>query len=81
MGTIMETRTSFRVFWITGGISVLVDLDHAYAALYKVWIDPTFTNSRFLHPLILVITCLFTLYLIAHLGRFYTQLVLRSRRQ
>ena len=74
----MEIRRALCVFGIGGTVSVLVDIDHAFAALFHT-LNPSFEDGRFLHPFFFAAACLLILYLCAHLGRLYIELVLRRR--
>lgn len=72
----METRSAFRIFWICGLASVLVDFDHAYSVAIHYAFYPSVVEGRILHPLIFLIVCCLLGYLSAYLGRLYCKLVL-----
>ncbi len=75
----MEIRPAWRAGILCGGVSVLVDIDHAFAALFTT-LDPSFTDGRFLHPFFFAAACLLILYLCTHIGRLYVKLVLRRKK-
>lgn len=75
----MEAHHALRVFWITGLASVLVDLDHALAAVIKIYFNPTFVDSRFLHPVVFAVACLLAISGVACVARLYIEAVLKKR--
>ena len=76
----LEARSAFRIFWICGLASVLVDLDHAYAMVLYFTIYPSVVEGRILHPLIFFVTCCLIGYLLSYLGRLYFGHILRRKR-
>jgi hypothetical protein len=77
----METRRAFRIFWVSGLVSVLLDLDHPYSIILSGTIYPSIKEARLFHPLALFTACCVLLYLSTSIGRLYCKLVLRRRNE
>ena len=72
----METRSALRAGLCGGGLAVFCDFDHPYTVLYQIVFQTAPIPGRILHPLILVVTCLFVCCLIAFGARLYFRCIL-----
>jgi len=72
----MEKWASFRIFWICGLASVLVDLDHAISLLLWWHITPEISEGRIWHTPLFIISCILICYMVSYLRGLYLKLVL-----
>lgn len=72
----MEKRVALYIFGICGLVGVLVDLDHIISLLLWRYVNSEFTEGRIWHTPLFILSCFGICYLVSHLPRLYSKLVL-----